>query len=132
MTRTKTSVLGSPPTTRTLLLTHTMTTTTVETVTETLLRPTSVVSTVTSTILQPIVTRVPSTYNNIADNDSIFVVMSDQKPPVPGGEEVLIYEINTIRHNKQKLLIGVFYLRNLFFFIFLKLIFSYQIITKNY
>ncbi|KYN11160.1 63 kDa sperm flagellar membrane protein [Trachymyrmex cornetzi] len=88
VTRTKTSVLGSPPTTRTLLLTHTMTTTTVETVTETLLRPTSVVSTVTSTILQPIVTRIPSTYDNIADNDSIFVVMSDQKPPVSGGEEV--------------------------------------------
>ncbi|TGZ31859.1 63 kDa sperm flagellar membrane protein [Temnothorax longispinosus] len=88
VTRTKTSVLGSPPTTRTLLLTHTMTTTTVETVTETLLRPTSVVSTITSTILQPIVTRVPSTYDNVADNDSIFVVMSDQNPPAPGAEEV--------------------------------------------
>ncbi|XP_029175188.1 uncharacterized protein LOC114943684 [Nylanderia fulva] len=87
VTRTKTSVLGSPPTTRTLLLTHTMTTTTVETVTETLLRPTSVVSTVTSTILQPIVTRIPSSYDNV-DNDSIFVVMSDQKPPAPGAEEV--------------------------------------------
>lgn len=70
-----------------------MTTTTVETVTETLLRPTSVVSTVTSTILQPIVTRIPSTYDNVADNDSIFVVMSDQKPPAPGAEEVLIHEI---------------------------------------
>ncbi|XP_067209575.1 uncharacterized protein [Linepithema humile] len=88
VTRTKTSVLGSPPTTRTLLLTHTMTTTTVETVTETLVRPTSVVSTVTSTILQPIVTRVPSSYDNAVDNDSIFVVMSDQKPPAPGAEEV--------------------------------------------
>ncbi|XP_011634416.1 uncharacterized protein LOC105425375 isoform X2 [Pogonomyrmex barbatus] len=88
VTRTKTSVLGSPPTTRTLLLTHTMTTTTVETVTETLVRPTSVVSTVTSTILQPIITRMPSTYDNVADNDSIFVVMSDQKPPAPGAEEV--------------------------------------------
>ncbi|XP_011695985.1 PREDICTED: uncharacterized protein LOC105454797 isoform X2 [Wasmannia auropunctata] len=88
VTRTKTSVLGSPPTTRTLLLTHTMTTTTVETVTETLLRPTSVVSTVTSTILQSIVTRIPSTYDNVADNDSIFVVMSDQKPPGAGAEEV--------------------------------------------
>ncbi|XP_050466197.1 uncharacterized protein LOC126859213 [Cataglyphis hispanica] len=87
VTRTKTSVLGSPPTTRTLLLTHTMTTTTVETVTETLLRPTNVVSTVTSTILQPIVTRIPSSYNNV-DNDSIFVVMSDQKPPASGAEEV--------------------------------------------
>lgn len=87
VTRTKTSVLGSPPTTRTLLLTHTMTTTTVETVTETLLRPTSVVSTVTSTILQPIITRIPSSYDNV-DNDSIFVVMSDQKPPAPGAEEV--------------------------------------------
>lgn len=87
VTRTKTSVLGSPPTTRTLLLTHTMTTTTVETVTETLLRPTNVVSTVTSTILQPIVTRVPSSYDNV-DNDSIFVVMTDQKPPAPGAEEV--------------------------------------------
>lgn len=70
-----------------------MTTTTVETVTETLLRPTSVVSTVTSTILQPIVTRIPSTYDNVADNDSIFVVMSDQKPPAPGAEEVLTHEI---------------------------------------
>ncbi|XP_025153169.1 uncharacterized protein LOC105181910 isoform X1 [Harpegnathos saltator] len=88
VTRTKTSVLGSPPTTRTLLLTHTITTTTVETVTETLLRPTSVVSTVTSTILQPIVTRVPSSYDNTVDNDSIFVVMSDQKPPAPDAEEV--------------------------------------------
>ncbi|XP_014468363.1 PREDICTED: LOW QUALITY PROTEIN: mucin-12 [Dinoponera quadriceps] len=88
VTRTKTSVLGSPPTTRTLLLTHTITTTTVETVTETLLRPTSVVSTVTSTILQPIVTRIPSSYDNAVDNDSIFVVMSDQKPPAPGAEEV--------------------------------------------
>ncbi|EZA62920.1 63 kDa sperm flagellar membrane protein [Ooceraea biroi] len=88
VTRTKTSVLGSPPTTRTLLLTHTMTTTTVETVTETLLRPTSVVSTVTSTILQSIVTRIPSSYDNVMDNDSIFVVMSDQKPPAPGAEEV--------------------------------------------
>lgn len=63
-----------------------MTTTTVETVTETLLRPTNVVSTVTSTILQPIVTRIPSSYD--MDNDSIFVVMSDQKPPAPGAEEV--------------------------------------------
>lgn len=90
VTRTKTSVLGSPPTTRTLLLTHTMTTTTVETVTETLLRPTSVVSTVTSTILQPIITRIPSSYDNVMDNDSIFVVMSDQKPPAPGAEEVQV------------------------------------------
>ncbi|KAL0110083.1 hypothetical protein PUN28_013609 [Cardiocondyla obscurior] len=88
VTTTKTSVLGSPPTTRTLLITHTITTTTIETVTETLLRPTSVVSTVTSTILQPIVTKISSTYDNVADNDSIFVVMSDQKPPEPGAEEV--------------------------------------------
>lgn len=70
-----------------------MTTTTVETVTETLLRPTSVVSTVTSTILQPIVTRIPSSYDNV-DNDSIFVVMSDQKPPAPGAEEVENPKIN--------------------------------------
>lgn len=88
VTRTETSVLGSPPTTRTLLLTHTLTSTTVETVTETLLRPTSVVSTVTSTILQSIVTRIPSSFENVVDNDSIFVVMSDQKPPAPGAEEV--------------------------------------------
>ncbi|XP_017758552.1 PREDICTED: LOW QUALITY PROTEIN: mucin-16 [Eufriesea mexicana] len=88
VTRIQTSVLGSPPTTRTLLLTHTLTSTTVETVTETLLRPTSVVSTVTSTILQPVVTRVPPSYENVVDNDSIFVVMSDQKPPAPGAEEV--------------------------------------------
>ncbi|XP_076390134.1 uncharacterized protein LOC100879114 isoform X2 [Megachile rotundata] len=88
VTRTETSVLGSPPTTRTLLLTHTMTSTTVETVTETLLRPTSLISTVTSTILQSVVTRIPSSYENVVDNDSIFVVMSDQKPPAPGAEEV--------------------------------------------
>ncbi|XP_076226710.1 uncharacterized protein LOC116432780 [Nomia melanderi] len=88
VTRTETSVLGSPPTTRTLLLTHTLTSTTVETVTETLLRPTSVISTITSTILQSIVTRIPSSYENVVDNDSIFVVMSDQKPPAPGAEEV--------------------------------------------
>ncbi|XP_015431646.1 PREDICTED: uncharacterized protein LOC107187952 [Dufourea novaeangliae] len=87
ITRTETSVLGSPPTTRTLLLTHTLTSTTIETVTETLLRPTSVISTITSTILQSIVTRIPSSYENV-DNDSIFVVMSDQKPPAPGAEEV--------------------------------------------
>ncbi|XP_053980859.1 uncharacterized protein LOC128877518 [Hylaeus volcanicus] len=88
VTRTETSVLGSPPTTRTLLLTHTMTSTTVETVTETLVRPTSVVATVTSTILQSVVTRVPSSFENVVDNDSIFVVLSDQKPPEPGAEEV--------------------------------------------
>ncbi|XP_076544670.1 uncharacterized protein LOC117601274 isoform X1 [Osmia lignaria lignaria] len=88
VTRTETSVLGSPPTIRTLLLTHTMTSTTVETVTETLLRPTSVISTVTSTILQSVVTRIPSSYENVVDNDSIFVVLSDQKPPAPGAEEV--------------------------------------------
>lgn len=86
VTRTETSVLGSPPTTRTLLITHTLTSTSVETVTETLLRPTSVISTITSTILHP-VTRVPA-YENDNDNESIFVVMSDQKPPVPGAEEV--------------------------------------------
>ena len=88
VTRTETSVLGSPPTTRTLVLTHTLTSTTVETVTETLLRPTSVVSTVTSTILQSVVTRIPSSYENAVDNDSIFVVVSDQKPPAHGAEEV--------------------------------------------
>ncbi|XP_023288060.1 uncharacterized protein LOC105697488 [Orussus abietinus] len=86
VTRTETSILGSPPTTRTLLLTHTYTTTTVEIITETL-RPTSVVSTVTSTIVTS-VTRVPPSYENTVDNDSIFVVMSDQKPPEPGAEEV--------------------------------------------
>ncbi|XP_043520060.1 uncharacterized protein LOC122533941 isoform X5 [Frieseomelitta varia] len=88
VTRTETSVLGSPPTTRTLVLTHTLTSTTVETVTETLLRPTSVVSTVTSTILQSVVTRIPPSYENAVDNDSIFVVVSDQKPPAHGAEEV--------------------------------------------
>ncbi|XP_043251264.1 uncharacterized protein LOC122396706 [Colletes gigas] len=88
VTRTETSVLGSPPTTRTLLLTHTLISTTVETVTETLVRPTSVVATITSTILQSVVTRVPSSFENVVDNDSIFVVMSDQKPPAPGAEEV--------------------------------------------
>ncbi|XP_026673632.1 mucin-17 [Ceratina calcarata] len=88
VTRTETSVLGTPPTTRTLLLTHTLTSTTVETVTETLLRPTSVISTITSTILQSVVSRVPSSYENAVDNDSIFVVISDQKPPAPGAEEV--------------------------------------------
>ena len=87
VTRTETSVLGSPPTTRTLLLTHTMTSTIVETVTETLLRPTSVVATVTSTILQS-VTRLSNSYESAVDNDSIFVVMSDQNPPAAGAEEV--------------------------------------------
>lgn len=84
VTRTETSVVGSPPTTRTLLLTHTMTSTIIETVTETLLRPTSVV--VTSTVLQSI-TRLPNSYENTVDNDSIFVVMSDQNPPAVGAEE---------------------------------------------
>lgn len=101
MTRTETSVLGSPPTTRTLLLTHTLTSTTVETVTETLLRPTSVISTITSTILQSIVTRIPSSYENVVDNDSIFVVMSDQKPPAPGAEEVNVrHLLNVTRRNE--------------------------------
>ncbi|XP_051171598.1 uncharacterized protein LOC127288282 isoform X3 [Leptopilina boulardi] len=87
ITRTQTSVLGSPPTTRTLLLTHTMTSTSVETITETLINPTNVISTITSTILQSI----PASYENEASDDSIdsiFVVMSDQKPPEPGAEEV--------------------------------------------
>ncbi|XP_076288872.1 uncharacterized protein LOC143213154 isoform X2 [Lasioglossum baleicum] len=88
VTRVETSVLGSPPTTRTLLITHTLTSTTVETVTETLLRPTSVISTITSTILQSIVTRIPGSYENVVDNDSIFVVVSDQKPPAAGAEQV--------------------------------------------
>ncbi|XP_076766684.1 uncharacterized protein LOC143433282 [Xylocopa sonorina] len=88
VTRTETSVLGSPPTTRTLLLTHTMTSTTVETVTETLLRPTSVISTVTSTILQSVVTRLPPPQDNVVDNDSILVVVSDQKPPASDAEAV--------------------------------------------
>ena len=86
VTRTETSVLGSPPTTRTLLITHTLTSTRVETVTETLLRPTNVISTITSTILQS-VTLMP-TYKNENNEDSILVVMSDQKPPAPGAEEV--------------------------------------------
>lgn len=87
ITRTQTSVLGSPPTTRTLLLTHTMTSTSVETITETLISPTNVISTITSTILQSI----PASYENEANEDfidSIFVVMSDQKPPESGAEEV--------------------------------------------
>lgn len=87
VTRTETSVLGSPPTTRTLLLTHTMTSTIIETVTETLLRPTSVVITSVTTILQP-ATRM-SSYDSSPENmDSIFVVMSDQNPPAAGAEEV--------------------------------------------
>ncbi|XP_034936900.1 mucin-17 [Chelonus insularis] len=87
VTRTETSVVGSPPTTRTLLLTHTLTSTIVETVTETLLRPTNVIITSVTTILQP-ATRLP-TYENSPDNmDSIFVVMSDQNPPAVGAEEV--------------------------------------------
>lgn len=87
VTRTETSVVGSPPTTRTLLLTHTMTSTIVETVTETLLRPTNVVITSVTTILQP-ATRLPS-YETSPDNmDSIFVVMSDQNPPAADAEEV--------------------------------------------
>lgn len=79
--------MGSPPTTRTLLMTHTLTSTLVETVTETLLRPTKVISTVTSTILQSM-THVPPAYKNANDNESIFVVMSDQKPPTHDAEEV--------------------------------------------
>lgn len=57
-----------------------------ETITETLVRPTSVISTITSTILQSI----PTSYENDDNDDSIdsiFVVMSDQKPPEPGAEE---------------------------------------------
>ncbi|KAK0164823.1 hypothetical protein PV328_003396 [Microctonus aethiopoides] len=87
VTRTETSVVGSPPTTRTLLLTHTLTSRIIETVTETLLRPTNVVITSVTTILQP-ATRLP-TYDNSPDNvDSIFVVMSDQNPPAADAEEV--------------------------------------------
>lgn len=83
VTRTETSVLGSPPTTRTLLITHTLTTTHVETVTETV-QPTSVISVITSTIIHP-VTRTQSSYD---DEDSILVVMKDQNPPNPDAEEV--------------------------------------------
>ncbi|XP_043486794.1 uncharacterized protein LOC122514200 [Polistes fuscatus] len=88
LTKIETFAVGLPPTTRTFLLTHTMTSTTVETVTETLHHPTNTLATVTSSILQSVVTRVPSIYENSIDNDSIFVVMSDQKPPEPGAEEV--------------------------------------------
>ncbi|XP_058788844.1 uncharacterized protein LOC131662888 [Phymastichus coffea] len=87
VTRTETLVLGSPPTTRTLLITHTLTSTRVETVTETLLRPTSVISTIISTILQS-ATHVPTYENDNTDNESIFVVMSDHTPPAAGAEEV--------------------------------------------
>lgn len=68
-----------------------MTSTSVETITETLISPTNVISTITSTILQSI----PASYENEANEDfidSIFVVMSDQKPPESGAEEV-IYNI---------------------------------------
>ncbi|KAI4499721.1 hypothetical protein M0802_005291 [Mischocyttarus mexicanus] len=88
LTKIETFAVGLPPTTRTFLLTHTMTSTTVETVTETLHHPTKTLATVTSSILQSVITRVPSIYENSIDNDSIFVVMSDQKPPEPGAEEV--------------------------------------------
>lgn len=67
-----------------------MTSTSVETITETLINPTNVISTITSTILQSI----PASYENEASDDSIdsiFVVMSDQKPPEPGAEEVNIF-----------------------------------------
>lgn len=65
-----------------------MTSTSVETITETIINPTNVISTITSTILQSI----PTSYENEASDDSIdsiFVVMSDQKPPEPGAEEVI-------------------------------------------
>ncbi|KAL2719458.1 mucin-17 [Vespula squamosa] len=88
LTKIETFAVGLPPTTRTFLLTHTMTSTTVETVTETFLHPTNTLATMTSNILQSMVTRLPSIYENSIDNDSIFVVMSDQKPPEPGAEEV--------------------------------------------
>lgn len=88
LTKIETFAVGLPPTTRTFLLTHTMTSTTVETVTETFLHPTNTLTTMTSNILQSMVTRLPSIYENSIDNDSIFVVMSDQKPPEPGAEEV--------------------------------------------
>ncbi|XP_011310129.1 uncharacterized protein [Fopius arisanus] len=90
VTRTETSVVGSPPTTRTLLLTSTITSTIVETVTETLLRPTSVVVTSVTTVLQSAqsTASVYDTYNSPDTLDSIFVVMSDQNPPDPGAEEV--------------------------------------------
>ncbi|XP_063978522.1 uncharacterized protein LOC135163191 isoform X2 [Diachasmimorpha longicaudata] len=90
VTRTETSVVGSPPTTRTLLLTSTITSTIVETVTETLLRPTSVVVTSVTTVLQSAqsTASVYDTYNSPDNLDSIFVVMSDQNPPSPGAEEV--------------------------------------------
>ncbi|XP_046630422.1 uncharacterized protein LOC124310473 isoform X1 [Neodiprion virginianus] len=80
---------ASSSTTRTLLRTRTLTSTTVETVTETLLQPartTTIVSS--STVLRP-TTEVPvSVHQTPSDNESIFVVMSDQTPPQPGAEEV--------------------------------------------
>ena len=63
-----------------------MTSTQVETVTETLVRPTSVISTITSTVIHPIT---KTTYEEDTDNDSIFVVLSDQKPPQLSSEEVI-------------------------------------------
>ncbi|KAK2575971.1 hypothetical protein KPH14_007332 [Odynerus spinipes] len=102
LTKVETLAVGLPPTTRTFLLTHTMTSTTVETVTETLLHPTSTLSTMSSNILQSIVTRMPSIYKNSIDNDSIFIVMSDQKPPAPDAEEVdAVYDEEDISRDEQ-------------------------------
>ncbi|XP_025602022.2 uncharacterized protein LOC105693639 isoform X3 [Athalia rosae] len=77
----------SSSTTRTLLLTRTrtLTSTTVETVTETLLQPASPTTILSSsTVIRPII-RISETPG---ENESIFVVMSDQNPPEPGAEEV--------------------------------------------
>ncbi|CAB0031363.1 unnamed protein product [Trichogramma brassicae] len=88
ITRTRTAIVSSKVNTRTLLLTHTLTSTSVETVTETYLRPTSVVSkTITSTVLHSVIDHVPN-YERDHDHESIFVVMSDQNPPPLGGDEV--------------------------------------------
>ena len=115
----------------TLLITRTLTSTRVETVTETLLRPTSVISTITSTVLQS-VTHVPA-YESGSDNESIFVVMSDQKPPAHGAEEVkdeiLIFHNNSYQRNVNRsvsilstkfLIVYLLYFIYLFIYLFIK------------
>lgn len=91
ITRTETSIIGSPPTTRTILLTHTITSTIVETVTETLLRPTNVLATITSVTTVTLESDTWLRSHKITPTDtmdSIFIVMSDRNLPSSSAEAV--------------------------------------------
>ncbi|XP_044011635.1 uncharacterized protein LOC122854757 isoform X1 [Aphidius gifuensis] len=101
ITRTETSIIGSPPTTTTIIMTRTITSTVIETVTETLIRPTNIHSTITSvtTLVLPTPTSTTTATTSTIELesskvsssdpiDSIFIVMSDQNLPSNNAETI--------------------------------------------